>query len=385
MSPRFLKSLDSNSVSFFFTNFPDSHGKVDMWKFFSNWGLVGDLFIPQKCDKRGRRFGFVRFKMVEDWYKLKLQLSNILIGLHKIVVNTPRFQRNGSKSGVNNDPSSVIPGTVKRVAILGRGGFIPFGNASNWKQALLNGAQSIPSSSRDLSEGSLGSFVKLDVGTRAMARGCCHSRFLSRKNQMVEVPRMSDLESLQDRNSCWGVHNLMEVVDDDVVESFVNETNWVGDSVPNHTPNLKGFIDSVPLPGRGGTIASLPVAKSVGVGQKSCVQSVRKSKPKSKGLNVQLEGGSPLGLPWCIPASMEGNNSNLFGKSLFEVGSTSKVNVIDRSKEGVLGCREGVSVSNAAVSHMGKLKPLFDAHRPLRRQILAKKKISSSLRVESIS
>ncbi|OIW09670.1 hypothetical protein TanjilG_11057 [Lupinus angustifolius] len=429
-----------------------------MWKFISNWGLVGDLFIPQKRDKRGRRFGFVSFKKVEDWSKFKLQLSNIWIGLYKISINTPRFQRQGLKSWVNNMPFSVIPEVEKGVAILGRGGSIPIGNASHWKQALLNEAQSIPSSSRDLGEGllefkvkpkfidklqkavlgelvrvedifnvqallakegflsskathvgSLGLFVKLDAGTRDMARldsggGYCHSRFISRKNQMAEVPGVSDLESWQDRNSCWGKHKLMDVIDDDVVESFVNENNWVGDSVPIPTPNLKGFVDSVPLPGlsqnddcvapvsddlrveelgygrvdglipKEVTVASLSVAKSVGVGPKSCVQSLRKSKPKSKGSKVQSDGGSPLGLPSCIPASMEGKNSKVFGKSLFEVGSTSKVNAIVCGKEGVLDCREVVSVSNAGVSHKGKLKPLFDAHRPLSQRIQAKRK-----------
>lgn len=55
-----------DTTSFFFTNFPDNFGEVDMWKIFSRWVSVGEVFIPPKRDKFGKRFGFVRFKFVEN-------------------------------------------------------------------------------------------------------------------------------------------------------------------------------------------------------------------------------------------------------------------------------------------------------------------------------
>lgn len=46
------------SVTFFFRNFPDYYSEADLWKKFKE---VGNLFIPAKKDKKGNRFGFVRF------------------------------------------------------------------------------------------------------------------------------------------------------------------------------------------------------------------------------------------------------------------------------------------------------------------------------------
>ncbi|KAF1862258.1 hypothetical protein Lal_00026783 [Lupinus albus] len=85
---RYFKALENNSMSFFFTNFLDLHGIVDMWKVFSKWDVVGDVFIPQKRDKRGRRFGFVKFRKVEDLNNLK---KNVWNGLYKMIVNTPSY------------------------------------------------------------------------------------------------------------------------------------------------------------------------------------------------------------------------------------------------------------------------------------------------------
>ncbi|CAL0322838.1 unnamed protein product [Lupinus luteus] len=62
----FSKSLYSNGTSFFFTNFPVSFGTGDMWSVFSKFGKVGEVFIPPKKDKRGNRFGFVRFALKDD-------------------------------------------------------------------------------------------------------------------------------------------------------------------------------------------------------------------------------------------------------------------------------------------------------------------------------
>ncbi|CAL0299701.1 unnamed protein product [Lupinus luteus] len=81
-------------ISFFFTNFLDLAGTIELWKVFAKCGVVGDIFIPKKRDKKGRRFGFVRFKKVQGVEKLKFNLSNVWIDLFQIKVNAPKFQRN---------------------------------------------------------------------------------------------------------------------------------------------------------------------------------------------------------------------------------------------------------------------------------------------------
>ncbi|OIW21128.1 hypothetical protein TanjilG_29784 [Lupinus angustifolius] len=129
----------------------------------------------------------------------------------------------------------------------------------------------------------------------------------------------------------------------------------------------------VGLTHQGNVGTSLPVPKSLGVVLKSGVMSLRKSKPKNMGSKVLPEGCSPLGLPCCIPANLEGINSKVFGKSLFEVGSSSKVNDFDCDKEDVLVFGEEVCVTKADASRRGKSKPLFDVHRPLRRQFLGER------------
>lgn len=139
VSRNFLSHLVHDSISFFFTNFPESHGTMEMWKFFSKWGTVGDVFIPHKRDKMGRKFGFVRFKRVVDGCKLKSELSNVSIGLFKVIVNTPRFQRQALNSKVSPTPSPVhlrsLAEGVKSSGVLRS----IDKNGSSWKQVLLNG------------------------------------------------------------------------------------------------------------------------------------------------------------------------------------------------------------------------------------------------------
>lgn len=55
-----------DATSFFFTEFPDHYGAKDMWSVFQIFGRVFEVFIPNKRDKRGKRFGFVIFFEVSD-------------------------------------------------------------------------------------------------------------------------------------------------------------------------------------------------------------------------------------------------------------------------------------------------------------------------------
>ncbi|KAL3005934.1 hypothetical protein AAZX31_08G247700 [Glycine max] len=81
-------------TTFYFSRFPEGIKEKDLWQIFQKWGKVWEVFIPKSKNKEGHRFGFVRFKEVEDERRLERQLdNNIYIGGMKLFVNTPRFDR----------------------------------------------------------------------------------------------------------------------------------------------------------------------------------------------------------------------------------------------------------------------------------------------------
>ena len=85
-------------TSFYFSHFPDEVRERDLWKIFQAWGKVWEVFVPKKRNKQGHRYGFVRFKGVEDEDRLERRLDNhIYIHGMKMFVNKPKFQRDGNK------------------------------------------------------------------------------------------------------------------------------------------------------------------------------------------------------------------------------------------------------------------------------------------------
>jgi hypothetical protein len=76
------------------TNFPDELQIVDLWKLFSHFGSVGDVYIPNKLDKWGKRFAFVKFKGVKEVDELSGRLEEVWSGSFKLRVNRARFDRN---------------------------------------------------------------------------------------------------------------------------------------------------------------------------------------------------------------------------------------------------------------------------------------------------
>ncbi|GAU09987.1 hypothetical protein TSUD_393040 [Trifolium subterraneum] len=89
----YVHRLDSEATSFFFTNFPDDIKAVDLWPRFARFGRVGEVYIPSKVDKQGRRFGFVKFREVKEASELLRRLSNIWIGTFKLRINLSKFVR----------------------------------------------------------------------------------------------------------------------------------------------------------------------------------------------------------------------------------------------------------------------------------------------------
>jgi len=54
-------SLAKNLSTFFFSNFPDSHGEFKMFRIFQKWARVREVFISRRLNRWGRRFDFVKF------------------------------------------------------------------------------------------------------------------------------------------------------------------------------------------------------------------------------------------------------------------------------------------------------------------------------------
>lgn len=79
--------------SFYFTRFPEDIGEKDLWFKFKKWGDVREVFIARNRNKSGWRYGFVRFKRVNNAWKLKRQLNNLVLRGLKLHVNLPKHGR----------------------------------------------------------------------------------------------------------------------------------------------------------------------------------------------------------------------------------------------------------------------------------------------------
>jgi hypothetical protein len=54
----FNKDNNNDTITFFFTNFPERYGAKAVFNAFHNYGDVMEVVIPAKRDKGGRRFRF---------------------------------------------------------------------------------------------------------------------------------------------------------------------------------------------------------------------------------------------------------------------------------------------------------------------------------------
>jgi RNA recognition motif-containing protein len=89
----YIHKVDQSSISFFVTNFPDDCHSADLWKLFASYGRLGDVYIPNKVDKWGKRFAFVKFRDEIDAVELGERLEDVWLGTFKLRVNVSRFGR----------------------------------------------------------------------------------------------------------------------------------------------------------------------------------------------------------------------------------------------------------------------------------------------------
>nr|GFB26722.1 hypothetical protein [Tanacetum cinerariifolium] len=81
------------SKSVFVSNFPEGCTAKDIWKVCNDYGIVVDVFIPNKKSKVGKRFAFVRFIKVINLDRLIENLNTIWIGQFHLFANPVHFER----------------------------------------------------------------------------------------------------------------------------------------------------------------------------------------------------------------------------------------------------------------------------------------------------
>jgi len=104
----YLKELDKTTISFFFTNFLDHAKNTDLWRAFAEFGYVGELFVPHKVDRWGRRFSFMKYKEVVPVEGLEAHLRDVWLWDMKLKVNLARFGREEKKGGVVQPKVTVV-------------------------------------------------------------------------------------------------------------------------------------------------------------------------------------------------------------------------------------------------------------------------------------
>jgi RNA recognition motif-containing protein len=102
----YLHRLDQEATSFFFSNFPEDITELELWQRFARFGRVGDVYIPKRVDKQGRRFGFVKYRDVKDATDLLRSISDIWFGSFKLRVNRSKFLKN--KQPLKEDPKPLL-------------------------------------------------------------------------------------------------------------------------------------------------------------------------------------------------------------------------------------------------------------------------------------
>jgi RNA recognition motif-containing protein len=112
----FVRRLDQETTSYFITNFPEEAKTTELWSKFSRYARVAEVYIPNKLDKQGRRFGFVKFRDVIDAVELLRKISNIWMGSFKIRVNLSKFHKNSEQpTTMENKSEGVIKQTTTGV------------------------------------------------------------------------------------------------------------------------------------------------------------------------------------------------------------------------------------------------------------------------------
>ncbi|KAD4888369.1 hypothetical protein E3N88_20442 [Mikania micrantha] len=101
-------SVTQTSISFYVSNLPLGCTSKDLAKEFGRFGTVLDAYVAKKKDRSGNHFGFVRFPLSEDAWKLERELNNIKMGSLKLAVNIAKFEKDGSRKDYHIPTSNPL-------------------------------------------------------------------------------------------------------------------------------------------------------------------------------------------------------------------------------------------------------------------------------------
>nr|GFB58556.1 RNA-directed DNA polymerase, eukaryota, nucleotide-binding alpha-beta plait domain protein [Tanacetum cinerariifolium] len=94
----------------FVTNFPDNTTSADLWEICQTYGVVVDVYIPNRRSKVGKRFVFVRFIKVTNVERLVGNLCTLWIGRMHLHANVVRFERTPFQQ--SQPPPPTRPGKI---------------------------------------------------------------------------------------------------------------------------------------------------------------------------------------------------------------------------------------------------------------------------------
>ncbi|GKV16349.1 hypothetical protein SLEP1_g27004 [Rubroshorea leprosula] len=109
------KGILKQATSFFIANFPEEWRPEDMWKEFKRLGRVIHIYIANKRDKWGRRFGFVRYLDVKIHREMELNLSRIKVGKWRLQVNLAMYNEENGSVGMSRRENNAKAGSSKQV------------------------------------------------------------------------------------------------------------------------------------------------------------------------------------------------------------------------------------------------------------------------------
>jgi RNA recognition motif-containing protein len=98
-----------NITTFFITNFPDNIKAADLLDTFARYWRVGEVFIPARRDRFGKRIGFARFAEVKEAQDLLKKIEGTWFGTYKIRANISRFKRGEAGAGTVAQRANVEP------------------------------------------------------------------------------------------------------------------------------------------------------------------------------------------------------------------------------------------------------------------------------------
>jgi hypothetical protein len=147
----FVRRLNKEATSFFFTNFSDETLAVDLWRIFAKYGRVGEVYIPNKRDKWGGRFDFVKYLEVQKVEELSKKLAEVWCDTYKLRINLSRFGRNFNNSArvqpslnTSSKAEGVVGGRSFMEVLGGNGGGVKVGTGKGKNQATTPASFSSP-------------------------------------------------------------------------------------------------------------------------------------------------------------------------------------------------------------------------------------------------